>query len=102
MIPIPKAALYDRWTDVTNIDRQSGQGITVSTRDESWTFTLYNKVKLKQNFKNSWYVMFYFQEGYELISQLANLAMRKLISDTESYHQNCLVKRLDTYTYCTI
>jgi len=66
-----------RWTDVTNIDRQSGQGITVSTRDESWTFTLYNK------------------EGYELISQLANLAMRKLISDTESYHQdlNLLLKK---------
>ena len=39
--------------------------------------------------------MFYFQEGYELISQLANLAMRKLISDTESYHQdlNLLLKK---------
>ena len=59
-----------RWTDVTNIDRQPGQGVVVSTREGSWTFTLYNK------------------EGYDLISQLANLAMRKLISDTDSYHQD--------------
>ena len=59
-----------RWTDVTNIDRQPGQGVVVSTREGTWTFTLYNK------------------EGYDLISQLANLAMRKLISDTDSYHQD--------------
>ena len=59
-----------RWTDVTNIARQTGQGVTVETREGSWMFTLYNN------------------EGYELISQLANLAMRKLISDTDSYHQD--------------
>ena len=66
-----------RWTDVTNIDRQAGQGITVATRDGSWFLSLYNK------------------EGYELINQLANLAMRKLISDTDSYHQdlNLLLKK---------
>ena len=66
-----------RWTDVTNIDRQVGQGVTVTTREGEWVFTLYNK------------------EGYELISQLANLAMRSLISDTDSYHQdlNLLLKK---------
>ena len=70
-----------RWTDVTNIDRQVGQGVTVTTREGEWVFTLYNK------------------EGYELISQLANLAMRSLISDTDSYHQdlNLLLKRASTY-----
>ena len=37
----------------------------------------------------------YNKEGYELIHQLANLAMRKLISDTDSYHQdlNLLLKK---------
>ena len=66
-----------RWTDVTNIDRQVGHGVTVTTREGEWVFTLYNK------------------EGYELISQLANLAMRSLISDTDSYHQdlNLLLKK---------
>ena len=44
--------------------------MTVTTREGEWLFTLYNK------------------EGYELISQLANLAMRSLISDTDSYHQD--------------
>ena len=66
-----------RWTDVTNIERQVGQGVRVTSREGEWVFTLYNK------------------EGYELISQLANLAMRSLISDTDSYHQdlNLLLKR---------
>ena len=59
-----------RWTDVTKIDRQVGTGVTVTTREGQWLFTLYNK------------------EGYDLISQLANLAMRSLISDTDSYHQD--------------
>ena len=66
-----------RWTDVTNIERQVGQGVRVTSREGEWVFTLYNK------------------EGYDLISQLANLAMRSLISDTDSYHQdlNLLLKR---------
>ena len=59
-----------RWTDVTNIARQMGHGVTVETREGSWRFSLYNK------------------EGYELISQLSDLAMHKLISDTNSYHPN--------------
>ena len=66
-----------RWTDVTGLEREAGQGVVVRTRETSWQFTLFNK------------------EGYELMSQLANLAMRKLISDTNSYQQdlNLLLKK---------
>ena len=56
------------WTDVTNIAHQMGHGVTIETREGSWRFSLYNK------------------EGYELINQLSNLAMHKLISLSNSYH----------------
>jgi len=69
-----------RWTDVTDIERSGGvllqESLKVSTRQEAWAFSIFNK------------------EGYDLIRQLANLGMRKLISE-DSYHQdlNLLLKR---------
>eukprot|EP00092_Neocalanus_flemingeri_P003122 GFUD01003339.1.p1 GENE.GFUD01003339.1~~GFUD01003339.1.p1 ORF type:complete len:1139 (+),score=353.99 GFUD01003339.1:87-3503(+) len=69
-----------RWTDVTDIEKCGGMllqdSLKVSTRQEQWSFSIFNK------------------EGYDLIRQLANLGMRKLISE-DSYHQdlNLLLKR---------
>jgi len=69
-----------RWTDVTDIEKCGGvwlhDSLKVSTRQEQWVFSMFNK------------------EGYDLIKQLANLGMRKLISE-DSYHQdmNLLLKR---------
>ena len=61
-----------RWTDVTDIEKCGGvwlhDSLKVSTRQEQWVFSMFNK------------------EGYDLIKQLANLGMRKLISE-DSYHQ---------------
>lgn len=68
-----------RWTDVVDIEKRAGiiqETVKVSTRVESWLFSIYNS------------------ECYDLIRQLANLGMRKLISE-EGYHQdlNLLLKR---------
>jgi len=68
-----------RWTDVTDIQKKDGllqETVKVSTRSESWVFSMYNG------------------ECYDLIRQLANLGMRKLISE-DSYHQDIdlLLKR---------
>eukprot|EP00092_Neocalanus_flemingeri_P012003 GFUD01012940.1.p1 GENE.GFUD01012940.1~~GFUD01012940.1.p1 ORF type:complete len:1138 (+),score=342.79 GFUD01012940.1:127-3540(+) len=69
-----------RWTDVTDIEKCGGMllqdSLKVFTRQEQWSFSIFNK------------------EGYDLIRQLANLGMRKLISE-DSYHQdlNLLLKR---------
>jgi len=68
-----------RWTDVTDIQKKPGllqETVKVSTRSESWVFSMYNG------------------ECYDLIRQLANLGMRKLISE-DSYHQDIdlLLKR---------
>ncbi|XP_023332469.1 TBC1 domain family member 9 [Eurytemora carolleeae] len=56
-----------RWTDVTDIEKTPGlllqSSIKISTRSESYIFSLFNK------------------EGYGLISQLANMGIRQLISD---------------------
>ena len=61
-----------RWTDVTDIEKSGGvwlqDSLKVSTRQDQWVFSIFNK------------------EGYDLIRQLANLGMRKLISE-DSYHQ---------------
>jgi len=72
--------ILTRWTDVTDIEKSGGillqESLKVSTRQEQWVFSIFNK------------------EGYDLIRQLANLGMRKLISE-DSYHQdlNLLLKR---------
>ena len=61
-----------RWTDVSDIEKCRGDWLydrlKVSTRQEQWVFSMFNK------------------EGYDLIKQLANMGMRKLISE-DSYHQ---------------
>merc|ERR1719471_578811 len=64
---------------VTDIQKKPGllqETVKVSTRSESWVFSMYNG------------------ECYDLIRQLANLGMRKLISE-DSYHQDIdlLLKR---------
>jgi len=69
-----------RWTDVIDIQKKSGlffpESIQISTREKQHIFSVFNK------------------DGVELINQLANLAMRKLISE-DSYQQDLdlLLKR---------
>jgi len=68
-----------RWTDITDIEKSSGilqSSVTISTRNEKYFLSLYNK------------------EGYELISQLANMGIRKLIYE-QSYQKdgNLLTKK---------
>lgn len=69
-----------RWTDVVEIETLPAallqESVKVSTRQESHTFSLFNK------------------EGCDLIRQLANLGMRKLISE-DSFQQDLdlLLKR---------
>ena len=61
-----------RWTELSDIEKCSGDWLydrlKVSTKQEQWIFSMFNK------------------EGYDLIKQLANMGMRKLISE-DSYHQ---------------
>jgi len=69
-----------RWTDVTDIEKTDGillQGsVKVSTRTENYVLSLFNK------------------DGYDLISQLANMGVKTLISD-QSYQKdkNLLLKK---------
>ena len=68
-----------RWTDVTSVEKSNNliapDSICVSTREGDFQFGLFLGGQAAE-------------EAYDIISQLANLAMRKLISDTDSYHQD--------------
>ena len=67
--------LLVRWTDVTKVEKTSNyltpDTIKISTRDSYYIFGIFlNRSK----------------EAYDLIRQLANLAMRKLIDDDSASH----------------
>ena len=73
-----------RWTDVTDIQKKAGllqETVKVSTMYEPKTSS-----SRLQHRSESWVFSMYNGECYDLISQLANLGMRKLISE-DSYHQ---------------
>ena len=76
-----------RWTDVTDIQKKPGllqETVKVSTRYLSTTCESFlQQFSLRSE---SWVFSMYNGECYDLIRQLANLGMRKLISE-DSYHQ---------------
>ncbi len=68
---------FSRWTDVTHVEKSANllrpDTICISTRDHSHFFGMF----LHRS-----------NEAYELIRQLANLAMRKLIDDDSAPHRD--------------